>query len=114
KVFMQHCEDPQLFSGGGRGVMNSGEISTRLGLAGWPRVAEELIVQRDILLNKHQQFKTRYHVQHISSGGSVELIRKARADLFGRQVITGEASPHHLLLTEDYCASYDPNFKMNP
>jgi len=110
KVFMQHCEDPEL----GGGVMNAGTLATRLGLAGWPRVAEELIIQRDILLSRHQQFAARYHVQHISSGGSIELIRQARADLFGRAAITGEVSPHHLLLTEDACEDYNPNFKMNP
>ena len=110
KVLMQHCEDPEL----GGGVMNAGTLATRLGLAGWPKVAEELIIQRDILLNRHQQFAARYHVQHLSSGQSVELIRQARADLFGQAAVTAEVSPHHLLLTEDACASYDPNFKMNP
>ncbi len=107
---MQHCEDPEL----GGGAMNAGPLATRLGLAGWPRVAEELIIQRDILLNKHLNFATRYHVQHLSSGGSVELIRQARHDLFGQANITAEVSPHHLLLTEDDCAGYDTNFKMNP
>ncbi len=110
KVFMQHCEDPQL----GGGVMNAGALATRLGLSGWPRVAEELMIQRDIMLNRAQGSKTRYHVQHISSGGSVELVRKARADLIGQATITAEASPHHLLLTEESCATYDPNYKMNP
>jgi len=110
RVLMQHCEDPQL----GGGAMNAGALATRLGLTGWPRVAEELIIQRDILLNRHQNFATRYHVQHLSSGGSVELVRQARADLFGRAAITAEASPHHLLLTEDGCATYDTRFKMNP
>jgi len=110
KVLMQHCEDPEL----GRGVMNAGALATKLGLAGWPRVAEELIIQRDILLNMSQNIGVRYHVQHISSGGSVELVRRARADLFGQAHITAEASPHHLLLTEDYCATYDTNYKMNP
>lgn len=110
KVLMQHCQDPEL----GCGVMNAGTLATRLGLAGWPKVAEELIIQRDILLNRHQQFAARYHVQHLSSGQSVELIRQARADLFGHASITAEVSPHHLLLTEEACASYDPNFKMNP
>ncbi len=110
RVLMQHCEDPQL----GGGVMNAGPLATRLGLAGWPRVAEEIIIQRDILLNRHQNFATRYHVQHISSGGSVELVRQARADLFGQAAITAEASPHHLLLTDEQCATYDTNYKMNP
>ncbi len=110
KVLMQHCEDPEL----GGGAMNAGSLATRLGLSGWPRVAEELIIQRDILLNLRQNIGCRYHVQHISSGGSVELIRRARADLFGQAHITAEASPHHLLLTEDTCSGYDTNYKMNP
>jgi dihydroorotase len=110
KVLMQHCEDPEL----GGGSMNAGTLATRLGLAGWPRVAEELMIQRDILLNRAQSSKTRYHVQHLSSGGSVELVRRARADKTGQATITAEASPHHLLLTEESCATYDPNFKMNP
>ena len=110
KVLMQHCEDPEL----GGGSMNAGALATRLGLAGWPRVAEELMIQRDIMLNRAQGSKTRYHVQHLSSGGSVELVRRARADEAGRATITAEASPHHLLLTEEACATYDPNYKMNP
>ncbi len=110
KVFMQHCEDPEL----GGGDMNDGALATRLGLAGWPRVAEELIIQRDIRLNLSQNIGARYHVQHVSSGGSVELIRQARRDLFGQAHITAEASPHHLLLTEDDCATYDTRFKVNP
>ncbi len=110
KVLMQHCEDPQL----GGGAMNAGTLATRLGLSGWPRVAEELMIQRDIMLNRAQGSKTRYHVQHISSGGSVELVRRARADKAGKATITAEASPHHLLLTEEACATYDPNYKMNP
>lgn len=113
RPIMQHCEDPQL-TGGGGGAMNAGPVAARLGLSGWPRVAEELIIQRDLLLSRHQNFATAYHVQHLSSGGSVELIRRARADLFGRASITAEASPHHLLLTEDDCATYDTRFKMNP
>jgi len=110
KVVMQHCEDPEL----GGGVMNASTLATRLGLAGWPRVAEELIIQRDLLLCQHQGFHARYHAQHLSSGGSVELIRRAQHDLFAREQVTAEVTPHHLLLTEDACAGYDPNFKMNP
>ncbi len=109
-VFMQHCEDPEL----GGGVMNAGSLATRLGLAGWPRVAEELMIQRDILLNLRQNIGARYHAQHLSSGGSVELVRRARHDLFGQAHITAEVSPHHLLLTEDACATYDTRYKMNP
>jgi dihydroorotase len=110
KVIMQHCEDPEL----GGGAMNGGALATRLGLSGWPRVAEELIIQRDILLNLSQHIGARYHVQHLSSGGSVELVRRARRDLFGQAHVTAEASPHHLLLTEECCAEYDTNYKMNP
>jgi len=110
RPLMQHCEDPEL----GGGVMNAGTLATRLGLKGWPRVAEELIIQRDLLLNRRGQANCRYHVQHLSSAGSVEMIRQARHDLFGRQHITAEASPHHLLLTEEACASYDTLAKMNP
>lgn len=110
KVLMQHCEDPEL----GGGTINASALATRLGLDGWPRVAEELIIQRDIQLNLSQNIGCRYHVQHISSAGSVELVRQARRDLFGQSHITAEASPHHLLLTEDLCSTYDTNFKMNP
>jgi dihydroorotase len=110
KVLMQHCEDPEL----GGGSMNAGALATRLGLAGWPRIAEELMIQRDIMLNQAQGSKARYHVQHLSSGGSVELVRRARVDKVGQATITAEASPHHLLLTEESCAGYDPNYKMAP
>ena len=110
KVLMQHCQDPELADG----VMNAGALATRLGLAGWPRVAEEIIIQRDILLNLSQHTGARYHIQHLSSGGSVEMVRRARQDLFGQAHITAEVSPHHLLLTEDTCADYDTNFKVNP
>jgi dihydroorotase len=110
KVLMQHCEDPQL----GGGAMNAGALSVRLGLPGWPRVAEELVIQRDILLNVRQNSGCRYHIQHLSSAGSVEMLRRARADLFGQAHITGEATPHHLLLTQESCAGYDSNCKVNP
>ncbi len=110
KVLMQHCEDPEL----GGGVMNAGPLAAKLGLSGWPRVAEELIIQRDVLLNNAAGGACRYHVQHLSSGGSVEIVRRARHDLFGQAQVTAEASPHHLLLTEDACAGYDTNYKMNP
>jgi len=110
KVLMQHCEDPEL----GGGAMNDGPLANRLGLSGWPRVAEELVIQRDILLNMRQNLGCRYHVQHVSSGGSVALLRRARRDLFGHAHITAEVSPHHLLLTEQECADYNTLFKMNP
>ena len=110
KVLMQHCEDPEL----GGGMMNQGALATRMGLTGWPRVAEETIIQRDILLNLGQGIGCRYHVQHVSSGGSVDLIRRARQDLFGEAHITAEVSAHHLLLTEQRCEGYDTLFKVNP
>ncbi len=106
KVFMQHCQDPTLTGGG---VMNSGAISARMGLGGWPAVAEEVIIERDVRLNRGHQ--CRYHVQHLSSAGSVEIVRRARAD---GQPITAEASPHHLLLTEDACNNYNTTAKVNP
>ena len=110
KVLFQHCEEPAL----GGGDMNAGALAARLGLAGWPRVAEEVMIQRDVLLNLSQGLGARYHVQHVSSGGSVELLRRARADAACLAEITAEASPHHLALTETACTGYDPCFKMNP
>lgn len=110
KVLMQHCEDPEL----GGGAMNAGPVAIRLGLSGWPRAAEEIVIQRDIQLNLSQRAPARYHVQHISSGGSVELIRRARRGQPGQDHITAEATPHHLLLTDECCKTYDPNYKVNP
>ena len=113
RVFMQHCEDPEL----GGGAMNAGTLATRLGLSGWPGVAEELIIQRDALLCRHQGWRPRYHVQHISTAGGVELVRRARDEAAASGMedhFTAEASPHHLLLTDESCAGYDPNYKMNP
>jgi dihydroorotase len=103
---MQHCEEPTLTGGA---VMNAGELATRLGLGGWPPVAEELIIQRDLMLN--QSIGCRYHVQHVSTAGSVELVRAARK---AGQPVTAEVAPHHLLLTEEACARYDTQAKMNP
>jgi dihydroorotase len=102
---MQHCEEPTL-SGGS---MHAGAVSTELGLAGLPAEAEQLMIARDLLLNRTIQ--CRYHVQHISTAWSVELIRRAKND---GQNVTAEVSPHHLLLTDESCRSYDTNFKMNP
>lgn len=105
-AFMQHCQDPTLTRGS---AMHAGEVATRLGLGGWPRAAEEVIIERDIRLNR--AIGCRYHVQHISSGDSVEIVRRARAE--GRPV-TAEASPHHLLLTHDACDGYNTLSKVNP
>ena len=105
-VFMQHAQEPTLTEGAS---MNSGPTATKLGLKGWPAIAEELIVERDIRLLTDTG--GRYHVQHVSSGATVDLIRKARAT--GLQV-SGEASPHHLLLDDRACDDYDTMAKMNP
>lgn len=105
-VIAQHAQDPRLTIGA---QMNEGELSGRLGLRGWPAVAEEAIIARDILLAEHVH--SRLHVCHVSTAGSVELIRAAKA----RGVaVTAEVTPHHLLLTEDLVTSYDPIYKVNP
>jgi dihydroorotase len=104
--FMQHCQDPATTKGS---VMNAGPLAMKLGLRGWPASAEEAMLERDLRINA--DINARYHAQHLSSGGSVELIRAAQAT---GQPATGEASPHHLLLTEDACATYDTHAKMNP
>lgn len=96
RALMQHCQEPTLTRGAS---MHAGEVSTRLGLGGWPRVAEELIIERDVRLNRG--IGCRYHVQHLSSGGSVEIVRRARAEPGGRETVTAEAAPHHLLLTHE-------------
>jgi len=102
---MQHCEEPTLAGGS----MHSGIVSTTLGLSGIPAEAEQLMIARDLLLNR--TIGCRYHVQHVSTTWSVELIRRAKRD---KQVVTAEVSPHHLLLTDESCRGYDTNFKMNP
>ena len=106
RAVMQHCEEPTLTSGAS---MNAGALATRLGLGGWPAVAEELIIQRDVMLNA--SIGCRYHAQHMTTAGGVEILRRARA---AGQPVSGEASPHHLLLTEQNCADYDTHYKMNP
>src|SRR5213078_875538 len=89
--------------------MNEGEMSGMLGLAGWPAVAEEAVIARDCLLAAH--VGSRLHVCHVSTAGSVEIIRWAKSK--GWQV-TAEVTPHHLLLTDELVASYDPIYKFNP
>lgn len=106
KLFIQHCEERSLTRGG---VMNGGLTATRLGLPGIPAVAEEIMAQRDITLA--QATGVRYHVAHVSTRGTVELVRRAKAAGLG---VTTEVCPHHLLLTEESCQAYDPNYKMNP
>jgi dihydroorotase len=89
--------------------MHAGLVSTTLGLAGLPAEAEQLFIARDLLLNR--TIGCRYHVQHVSSAWSVELIRQAKRD---GQRVSAEVCPHHLLLTDEACRGYDTNFKMNP
>ena len=106
RAFMQHCQETSLTRGSS---MHQGEVSTRLGLVGWPRVAEELIVERDIRLAG--ETGCAYHVQHLSSAGSIELVRSARERGLA---VSAEASPHHLLLTHDACDNFHTMAKMNP
>ncbi len=103
----QHCEDERLAAGG---QMHEGEWSSRLGLPGAPAEAEELMVARDIALARLTG--GRVHFQHLSTAGSVALVRGAKAG--GRLAVTAEATPHHLSLTDALVASYDPVFKVNP
>lgn len=104
-VLMQHCEEPTL----GGGAMHAGVVSTVLGLPAIPAEAEQLMIARDLLLNR--AIGCRYHVQHISTAGSVDLIRQAKR---AGQKVTAEVSPHHLLLTDECCRGFDTHFKMNP
>jgi len=105
-VIAQHAEEPRLTEGA---QLNEGVVSARLGLAGWPAAAEEAIIARDALLAGH--VGSRLHVCHVSTAGSVEIIRWAKSK--GWQV-TAEVTPHHLALTDDLAESYDPVFKVNP
>jgi dihydroorotase len=105
-VIAQHAQEPRLTDGA---QVNEGEISGRLGLTGWPAVAEEAIIARDCLLAAH--VGSALHVCHVSTAGSVDILRWAKAK--GWQV-TAEVTPHHLLLTEELAAGYDPVFKVNP
>jgi dihydroorotase len=105
-VVAQHAQEPRLTEGA---QMNEGELSGRLGLRGWPAVAEEAVIARDCLLAAH--VGSRLHVCHVSTAGSVEIIRWAKSKGWN---VTAEVTPHHLLLTEDLAATYDPLFKVNP
>lgn len=105
-VVAQHAQDPRLTAGA---QMNEGAVSAVLGLAGWPAVAEESIIARDVLLAQH--VGSRLHVCHVSTAGSVEIIRWAKQ----RGVnVTAEVTPHHLLLTDELVRSWDPVYKVNP
>lgn len=105
-VIAQHSQDPRLTEGA---QMNEGVVSAELGLTPWPSVAEESIIARDVLLAEH--VGSRLHVCHLSTAGSVDIIRWAKER--GVQV-TAEATPHHLLLDEELVRGYDPRFKVNP
>lgn len=105
-VIAQHAQEPALTVGA---QMNEGQLSGELGLTGWPAAAEEAIVARDVLLAAH--VSSRVHICHVSTAGSVELVRWAKSKGWP---VTAEVTPHHLLLTEDLARSYDPRFKVNP
>jgi dihydroorotase len=105
-VIAQHAQDPRLTIGS---QMNESAISARLGLTGWPSVAEEMIIARDVLLAQYTG--ARLHVCHLSTAGAVEIVRAAKA----RGVrVTAEVTPHHLLLTDENALGYDARFKVNP
>jgi dihydroorotase len=105
-VIAQHAQEPRLTEDA---QMHEGERSGVLGLRGWPAVAEEAIIARDVLLAEH--VGSRLHVCHVSTAGSVEILRWAK----GRGVdVTAEVTPHHLLLTDALVATYDPRYKVNP
>ncbi|MEW1957534.1 dihydroorotase [Kineococcus sp. NPDC059986] len=105
-VIAQHAQEPRLTEGA---QMNEGTVSAVLGLRGWPSVAEEAVIARDVLLADH--VGSRLHVCHLSTRGSVEIVRWAKAR--GVQV-TAEVTPHHLLLTDELVRGYDPVYKVNP
>jgi dihydroorotase len=105
-VVAQHAQEPRLTEDA---QMNEGELSGRLGLRGWPAVAEEAIIARDCLLTAH--VGSRLHVCHVSTAGSVEIVRWAKSKGWN---VTAEACPHHLLLTDELAATYDPIYKVNP
>ncbi len=105
-VVAQHSQDPRLTEGA---QMNESPLSGRLGLGGWPAVAEESIIARDLQLAQH--VGSRLHVCHLSTAGSVDLVRWAKKRGIN---VTAEVTPHHLYFTEDQATSYDPRYKVNP
>jgi dihydroorotase len=105
-VIAQHAQEPRLTVGA---QMHEGEVSSQLGMTGWPAVAEEAIIARDCLLADHVD--SRLHVCHLSTAGSVEIVAAAKAR--GTRV-TAEVTPHHLVLTDQLAVGYDPVFKVNP
>ncbi|MGO0576270.1 dihydroorotase [Ornithinimicrobium panacihumi] len=106
-VISQHSQDPRLADG--TACCHEGELSGRLGLPGWPSVAEEVVVARDVMLARHTG--SRVHVAHVSTAGSVEVIRWAKRQGID---VTAEVTPHHLMLTQDLLGDYDPVYKVNP
>jgi len=105
-VVAQHAQEPRLTQGA---QMNEGVLSGKLGLTGWPAVAEEAIIARDVLLAHH--VGSRLHICHLSTAGSVEIIRWAKSRGIN---VTAEVTPHHLYFTDDVVESYDPIYKVNP
>ena len=105
-VIAQHAQDPDMTI---NAQMNEGIVSSVLGLKGWPAVAEEAIIARDVLLTDHVQ--SRLHICHVTTAGGVEIIRWAKARGIN---VTAEVTPHHLLLTDELASSYDPIYKVNP
>ncbi|MEJ6574570.1 MAG: dihydroorotase [Actinomycetes bacterium] len=105
-IIAQHAQDPALTVDS---QMNEGIVSSKLGLVGWPAVAEEAIIARDILLAEH--VGSRLHICHLSTAGGVDLVRFAKSRGIN---VTAEVTPHHLLLTDDLVTNYDPVFKVNP
>lgn len=105
-VIAQHAQDPRLTEGA---QMHEGALSAELGLRGWPAVAEESIIARDVLLAEH--VGSRLHVCHVSTAGSVDIIRWAKARGIA---VTAEVTPHHLILTDEKARTYSPRYKVNP
>jgi dihydroorotase len=105
-VIAQHAQEPRLTQGS---QVNEGFVSSQLGLKGWPAIAEEAIIARDVLLADHVQ--ARLHICHVTTRGGVEIIRWAKSRGID---VTAEVTPHHLLLTDEASRSYDPIFKVNP
>ena len=105
-VVAQHAQEPRLTEGA---QMNEGKVSAELGLAGWPAVAEESIIARDVLLAEH--VGSRVHICHLSTAGSVEIVRWAKSRGIN---VTAEVTPHHLLLTDELARSYNAVYKVNP
>lgn len=105
-VIAQHAQEPRLTEGA---QMNEGLVSAELGLPGWPAVAEESIIARDVLLAEH--VGSRLHVCHVSTAGSVDIIRWAKSRGI---MVTAEVTPHHLMLTDELVRSFDPVYKVNP